>query len=106
MIEPQKHSGDKYLRSIRCKVNKQRVAIVDVYRVLDAFKVTCPARQHAIKKLLCAGIRGKGDELQDLWETADAVKEAIALQESRIDDDKPIPVGDVSPEQPKQVFSL
>ena len=72
-------SGAKYLRPVRGLVDGK----MDVYTVLDAFAVTCPARQHAIKKLLCAGLRGKGDEMQDLTEARDAVERAIQLQESR-----------------------
>jgi hypothetical protein len=41
---------------------------VDVYRVLVAFNITDPENQHAIKKLLNLGIRGKGDFDQDLEE--------------------------------------
>lgn len=59
------------------------IRIDDVYCVLDAFNVTCPARQHAIKKLLCAGIRGKGNATQDLTEAADAVRRAIELEKQR-----------------------
>ncbi len=33
--------------------------------------------QHAIKKLLCSGIRGKGSAVQDLTESIDAIKRAI-----------------------------
>lgn len=72
------HSGSKYLRTIQTKDGK-----VDVYAVLDAFGVTCPARQHAIKKLLCSGVRGKGDTLQDLREARDAVERSIELQTGR-----------------------
>ena len=53
--------------------------MVDVYDVLVAFGVTCPARAHAIKKLLCAGLRDKGPELQDLEEAASAVFRAVDL---------------------------
>jgi len=56
---------------------------VDVYSVLEAFNVTCPARQHAIKKLLCTGLRGKGDSIQDLTETIVAVKRALSLELER-----------------------
>ena len=73
-----RHSGSKYLRPIQTKDGK-----VDVYAVLDAFGVTCPARQHAIKKLLCSGVRGKGDTLQDLREARDAVERSIELQTGR-----------------------
>lgn len=73
-------SGSKYLRTVGCLVNKDQV---DVYAVLDAFEVTCPARQHAIKKLLCAGLRGKADERQDLNEAADALARAIEMHNAR-----------------------
>lgn len=68
-------SGSKYLREMRCLVDGK----ADVYAVIDAFNVTCPARQHAIKKLLCSGIRGKGDVIQDLSEARDAVDRAIQM---------------------------
>jgi hypothetical protein len=70
------HTGSKYLR----RINVDEAGRADVYDVLEAFNVTCPARAHAIKKLLCAGIRGKGNALQDLKETADAVARAITLE--------------------------
>lgn len=70
-------SGNKYHRIILGVDGRE--CIVDVYAVLVAFGVTCPARQHAIKKLLCSGIRGKGSTLQDLRETVDAVERAITL---------------------------
>ena len=72
-------SGSKYLRNIPCLVEGK----ADVYAVLDAFNVTCPARQHAIKKLLCSGIRGKGDTLQDLQEANDAITRAIQMEETK-----------------------
>lgn len=77
------HGRSKYKREVPCIESPNR-AIVDVYSVLVAFNVTCPARAHAIKKLLCAGIRGKGDSLQDLQETKVAVERAIQLEHDRI----------------------
>lgn len=71
-------SGSKYLRDIQGAVNGKQ----DVYSVLVTFDVTCPARQHAIKKLLCSGIRGKGNVIQDLKEARDAVDRAIQIEES------------------------
>lgn len=68
-------SGSKYLREMRHLTDGK----ADVYAVLLAFNVTCPARQHAIKKLLCAGIRGKGDCLNDLREARDAIDRAIQI---------------------------
>jgi hypothetical protein len=51
----------------------------DVYDVLAAFRVACPARQHAIKKLLDAGNRGHKSEEQDLQEALVSVQRAIQL---------------------------
>lgn len=72
-------SGSKYLREMSCLVNGK----ADVYAVLEAFKVTCPARQHAITKLLCAGLRGKAGATQDLGEARDAVDRAMQMQVAR-----------------------
>lgn len=72
-------SGSKYLREILL-INEK---YVDVYAVLDAFNVISPPIQHAIKKLLCAGIRGKGDELQDLTEACDAISRAIEMYKQK-----------------------
>jgi hypothetical protein len=50
---------------------------VDVYDVLRAFKVTDPAVQHAVKKLLCSGNRGHKDRKQDLEEAVQSIERAI-----------------------------
>jgi len=70
------HSGNKYLRQPIGLIDGK----MDVYAVLLTFGVTCPARQHAIKKLLCAGLRGKGDAVQDLSEARDAITRAIQIE--------------------------
>ena len=72
-------SGSKYLVDMVCVIGGK----TDVYAVLDAFGVTCPARQHAIKKLLCAGLRGKADEAQDLSEAREAIDRAMQMHASR-----------------------
>jgi len=46
---------------------------IDVYRVLDLYQVTSPPLQHAIKKLLCAGMRGAKDEGKDIQEAIDSL---------------------------------
>lgn len=51
--------------------------MLDVYRVLDLFKVTNPALQHAIKKLLVPGGRGAGKGyIKDLQEAIDSIERA------------------------------
>ncbi len=76
--------GSKYHRTITqtlpgdthgCSVT------VDVYDVLQAFGVSCPALQHAIKKLLCAGLRGGKSAEQDIGEAANSCRRAIELLE-------------------------
>ena len=56
---------------------------IDVYDVLNAFAVTCPATQHAIKKLLMPGKRGYKSELGDLLEARASVDRAIDLARER-----------------------
>ena len=55
------------------------VTTVDVYRVLDAFGVSDPATQHAVKKMLCMGLRGHKDYLTDLNDSIDSLQKAKEL---------------------------
>lgn len=75
------HEGKKYLREVVSATDKTSKVAIDVYEVIVAFQVTCPARAHAIKKLLCAGTRNKGSELDDLKGALAALNRAIELQE-------------------------
>lgn len=59
---------------------------IDVYDVLKAYDVRCPAIQHAVKKLLCCGILGHKDADEDLREAMQAIQRAVELNtESRIE---------------------
>lgn len=79
-------SGNKYHRTVtdlRPQAFRNNTVEIDVYRVLKAFNITDPGCQHAAKKILCRGIRGKGDELQDTIEAIDAlIESAVMLVES------------------------
>lgn len=83
------HEGKKYIRRIKqCVPLKDDEfyydgIYVDVYSVLEAFNVTCPAIQHAIKKLLCCGIRNKGNKQDDLTGALAAINRAIELEKQR-----------------------
>lgn len=72
-----KASPNKYEREITDR--KGNSAVVDVYDVLKAFNVTCPATQHAVKKLLCSGLRGHKDLQTDLLEAKESIVRAIEL---------------------------
>lgn len=63
---------NKYARTING-------ATVDVYDILRAFNVTCPATQHAVKKLLMPGQRGGKSVTQDLREALASVQRAIDM---------------------------
>lgn len=76
------HSGNKYLRKTVPPAGCEP-GVVDVYAVLDAFNVTCPGIQHALKKLLCVGIRGKATALQDITEAIDALHRSVEMQKAR-----------------------
>ena len=67
-------TGKKYDRTIEAKYKDENI-VTDVYRVLDAFEVKSQPRGHAAKKVLCAGLRGKGDEFSDIVEAIDALLE-------------------------------
>lgn len=54
---------------------------IDVYDVLKAFNVTCPALQHLIKKALAVGQRGHKDVSEDLKDILASAKRAIELSE-------------------------
>jgi hypothetical protein len=83
-------TGKKYLKIIVLKgepVGYKGIVYgeVDVYAVLEAFGVTCPAVAHAVKKLLCPGTRGAKDKKQDIKEAKDAIIRAFDMEETRID---------------------
>ena len=53
---------------------------IDVYRVLKLFNVTDPCVQHAVKKLLVAGGRGAGKDIErDLREAVDSINRALQM---------------------------
>ena len=52
----------------------------DVYDLIVALGITCPAQQHAFKKMCKLGKRGVKDVKQDLRETIEALERAIELQ--------------------------
>lgn len=55
---------------------------VYVYRVLDLFRVTDPALQHAVKKLLVAGGRGGGKDIsRDVQESTDTLERWKEMRE-------------------------
>ena len=71
---------NKYTRTIIGKDKEgEYVSVeVDVYDVLDAFPVKCPALQHLTKKSLFVGMRGHKNQGEDL---DDIIKSAIRAKE-------------------------
>ncbi|WP_417585357.1 hypothetical protein [Pelagibacterium sp.] len=52
---------------------------LDVYRLLDLFKVTCPVAQHIVKKALAAGQRGHKDTRRDWQDIADSAARRLQM---------------------------
>lgn len=80
--QPALSAGSKYKRMIRQTLPEGHVGvsvICDVYDVLQAWDVACPAIQHAIKKLLQPGQRGSKSAVQDLREAIGSIERAIQL---------------------------
>lgn len=80
-------AGNKYIRTIYPKWpdSGQAPIQIDIYRVLAAYEVTNPAVAHAVKKLLCAGLRGKADCMTDLKEALESIEEAIVVHQQHLD---------------------
>lgn len=73
---------NKYLRKIYPAAMGQPIE-VDIYSILEAYDVTCPAIGHCIKKLLCAGVRGHKSKMDDLKEAVTALARALELEQIR-----------------------
>lgn len=58
---------------------------VDVYLLLDLYKVHNAAVAHAVKKLLCSGQRGSKDQRQDLVEARDSIQRALDIIDGPVD---------------------
>lgn len=61
------------------KKDVMHLETIDVYRILELYSVTDPCVQHAIKKLLCAGIRGSKTLEQDILEARDALDRRLEM---------------------------
>lgn len=72
VVTPRKHSH--YFKDV------SHLKDIDVYRVLKLFNVTDPCVQHAVKKLLVAGGRGAGKDIErDLREAVDSINRALQM---------------------------
>lgn len=55
---------------------------IDIYRICKLYDVTDPCIQHAIKKLLCSGIRNGGkDQKQDILEVIETLNRWLKMLE-------------------------
>lgn len=62
----------------------EHLKTIDVYRVLDLWKVTDPCLQHAIKKLLNAGQRGCKNHTEDVQEAIVSLRRSIHMMQEDI----------------------
>lgn len=61
------------------KKDVSHLKMLDVYRVLKLFNVTDPGEQHAVKKILCPGIRGNKSHEQDIREAIDSLNRSLQM---------------------------
>ena len=61
------------------KKDVSRIDLIDVYRVLDLFEVTCPVAQHVVKKALAAGKRGHKDLRKDWQDIIDSAERKLQM---------------------------
>lgn len=67
----------KYTKSIKGKCGT--IVDVDVYDVLKAYEVACPAMQHGLKKMLMSGQRGFKSAEEDKREAIASIERSIEL---------------------------
>lgn len=60
-------------------IDVSHIERLDVYRLLDLFKVTCPVAQHVAKKALAAGQRGHKDTRRDWQDIADSAARRLQM---------------------------
>lgn len=53
--------------------------VIDVYRIIDLWKITDPCDQHALKKILCPGERGHKDIIQDTQDVIDTMQRKLEM---------------------------
>jgi hypothetical protein len=89
-VQEASRDGDKYNRKVTAMTTdedpSERTLVevtIDVYDVLEAFNVTCPALQHLIKKSLCVGLRGHKSPERDLKDIIESSERALKMGAAR-----------------------
>ncbi len=70
IIKKPRGSYDKYING----------TYADIYDIINAHNITCPALAHAIKKMLNPGDRGFKDSIQDKKEAIASIQRSIDLE--------------------------
>ena len=70
---------------------------LDVYRVINIFGVTDPCIQHALKKLLCSGVRGYKDQSKDIQDVIDTLErwKEMRCEDNKVENKPPAKVSEV-----------
>jgi len=95
IVDMSKNTGHIFVDSSKPTIAKEhshyfkdvsKLKTIDVYRVLDLFNVTDPAIAHATKKLLVAGGRGAGKDInKDIKEAIDTLVRWQVMQKENND---------------------
>ena len=76
---------------------------LDVYRVISIFGVSDPCIQHALKKMLCSGVRGYKDQSKDIQDVIDTLERWKQMRE---EDDKITSSEVISPKVSKETTDI
>lgn len=57
------------------------VTHLDVYRVVEMFGVPAGPLDHALKKILCSGVRGGKDQYKDVKEARDSLNRWLQMRD-------------------------
>ena len=76
---------------------------LDVYRVISIFGVSDPCIQHALKKMLCSGVRGHKDQSKDIQDVIDTLERWKQMRE---EDDKITSLEVISPKVSKETTDI
>ena len=71
---------------VKCKSEE-----IDVYDVINAYNISCPGSQHALKKILKPGQRGFKNFEEDIKEAIISLERAIEInrENNKIENNKP-----------------
>lgn len=83
-------------------ISKLNLKVLDVYRLIDLFNITCPVAQHVFKKSMAAGQRGHKDLLKDWQDILDSAERRLEMLDEDAQAQKIEPASEIDDDSPRQ----